>query len=85
MESHWLTQTLSFAGPLEPGSVLKTQPKKVGPLFVKVINYANDDPTGETAREMLVLIFVALIEIRNRDRVVLTKPKSLPIVTVDAS
>ncbi|MDV7145999.1 restriction endonuclease, SacI family [Tropicimonas sp. TH_r6] len=84
VESHWLTQTLSFAGPLETGSILKTQPKKVGPLFVNVINYANDDETGDIARKMLLLIFVALIEIRNRERVVLTRPKSLPIVTVDS-
>ena len=84
VETHWLTQTLSFAGPLNSGAILRTQPKKVGPLFVKVINFANDDQTGESAREMLVLIFIALIESRNRDRVVLTKPKSLPIVTVDA-
>lgn len=83
VESHWLTQTLSFAGPLEIGSVLKTQPKKVGPLFIKVVNAANDDGTGVLARSLLTLIMFALIEIRNKERVVLTRPKSLPIVTIE--
>ncbi|WP_170373466.1 hypothetical protein [Ruegeria arenilitoris] len=83
VESHWLTQTLSFAGPLVSGSVLKTQPKKVGPLFIKVINAANSDASGALARALLTLIVLALIEIRNKERVVLTRPKSLPIVTID--
>lgn len=84
VESHWLTQTLSFAGPLVDGSVLKTQPKKVGPLFIEVINAADADNSGVLARQLATLIMVALIEIRNKERVVLTRPKSLPIVTVEA-
>ena len=83
VETHWLTQTLSFAGPLIDGSVLKTQPKAVGPLFIEVINGANADMTGLLARQLATLIMYALIEIRNKERVVLTRPKSLPIVTVE--
>lgn len=83
VESHWLTQTLSFSGPLLTGSVLKTQPKKVGSLFIKVVNAANDDGTGVLARSLLTLIMFALIEIRNKERVVLTRPKSLPIATIE--
>ncbi|WP_306148133.1 MULTISPECIES: hypothetical protein [unclassified Roseibium] len=83
VESHWLTQTLSFAGPLETTLVLKTQPKKIGPLFIKVVNAANSDETGSLAKSLLTLIIFALIEIRNKERVVLTRPKSLPIVTIE--
>ncbi|RWR04520.1 hypothetical protein [Paenirhodobacter populi] len=83
VESHWLTQTLSFAGPLIEGTVLKTQPRKIGPQFIEVINAANADKTGLLARRMAALIMFAFIEIRNKEQVVLTKPKSLPIVTVE--
>ena len=84
VESHWLTQTLSFAGPLTRTLNLKTKPQNVGPLFIKVVNSANEDETGRTARILLVIMVFALIEIRNREKVVLTRPKYLPIVTVDA-
>ncbi|MCE8421041.1 hypothetical protein LZ190_20575 [Rhodovulum sulfidophilum] len=83
VESHWLTQTLSFAGPLTEGSVLKTQPRKVGPQFIDVINAANSDESGLLARQLATLIMFTLIEIRNKERVVLTRPKSLSIVSVE--
>jgi len=83
VESHWLTQTLSFAGPLVDGSVLKTQPKAVGPLFIEVISAANAEASGLLSRQLATLIVYAFIEIRNKERVVLTRPKSLPIVTVE--
>ena len=83
VETHWLTQTLSFSDPLKADVKLTTTPKEAGPLLIKVVNAANDDVTGQLARNLLVLIVYALIEIRNKGRVALTRPKSLPISTVD--
>ena len=81
VESHWLTQTLSFADVLNEGTVLKTMPKKSGPLLVDVVNFAQSlEP--EEVKNMLVVMFMELIKIRNRDKVVLTRPKNLPIDTV---
>lgn len=78
VESHWLTQTLSFAGPLTEGTILKTQPKKSGPLLIEVVNYAQSN-TKSSVKNMLTSIFIELIKIRNKDKVILTRPKSLPI------
>ncbi|MCY4046113.1 MAG: hypothetical protein OXE99_13685 [Cellvibrionales bacterium] len=80
VESHWLTQTLSFAGVLTEDQVLKTQPKKSGPLLIEVVNYAQT--TSEEIGKMITVILLELIKIRNKDKVILTKPKSLPIDTV---
>ncbi|MYE06666.1 MAG: hypothetical protein F4Y04_05500 [Chloroflexi bacterium] len=82
VETHWLTQTLSFAGPLHEETELKTQPRKVGPLFLQAVHVGNSDPSGETAYAVLVTALQCLIEARNRDRVVLTRPKNLPISSV---
>ena len=84
VETHWLTQTLSFADRLTLDLKLTTRPKQAGPLLIKVVNVANGDETGQLARGLLGLIVYALIEIRNKDRVALTRPRSLPVVVVDA-
>jgi len=79
VESHWLTQTLSFAGPLERGLALKTIPKACGPLLVKVVNDANDAENTDIIYYMLVAILVELVLERNKAKVLMTKPKNLPI------
>lgn len=81
VESHWLTQTLSFADILTRDITLKTQPKKSGPLLIEVVNFA-EEITAAEVEVMLLVIFIELIKIRNKDRVILTKPKNLPIDTV---
>lgn len=81
VESHWLSQTFSFAGPYVPGTVLKTQPKAAGELLIDVINAINDADARQ-AEAALVGLVVQLIHIRNADRVILTRPKDLPINTV---
>lgn len=82
VETHWLTQTLSFAGPLTMDVVLKTVPKKAGPLLLKVVNNAQSSKSLDAVFSMLVAIMVELIKIRNKDRVVLTRPKDLPIEAI---
>lgn len=81
VETHWLSQTFSFAGPYLPGTILKTQPKAVGNLLVDVIN-AVEAGDASLARAVLVGLFVRLIQIRNANKVVLTRPKDLPIHSV---
>ncbi len=81
VESHWLTQTLSFAGVLNRDVILKTQPKNSGILLIEVVNLCEELDLHST-REMLISIFYELILIRNKDKVTLTRPKNLPIDTV---
>src|SRR5690606_7501773 len=78
VESHWLTQTLSFAVALIRGTKLKTTPKMAGPLLIDVVNYAQELPPA-AIEAMVVVILRELIRIRNQDRVILTRPKNLPI------
>ena len=80
VETHWLSQTFSFAGPYVPGTILKTQPRKAGELLIPVVNAVEEDP-GK-AKAVLTLILRRLILIRNSDRVDLTRPKDLPIAKV---
>lgn len=81
VESHWLTQTLSFAGILTPDTILKTQPKRSGPLLIEVVNAAQEIPLPEVEK-MITIMLYELIKIRNKDKVILTRPKNLPIDTV---
>lgn len=81
VETHWLSQTFSFAGPYLPGTILKTQPKVAGVLLIEVINAVNTGDV-ELAKAVLVGLLVQLIRIRNADKVVLTRPKDLPIHNV---
>lgn len=78
VETHWLSQTFSFAGPYLPGSVLRTQPKAAGQLLIDVVNAAQNGTTDQI-KAMLVKLMVGFIKIRNADKVVLTRPKDLPI------
>ena len=80
VETHWLSQTFSFAGPYLPDLVLRTQPKTAGPLMLKVVNaiQAAADPVA-FARAVVQVILVALIDDRNRGKVPLEKPQNLSI------
>lgn len=78
VETHWLSQTFSFAGPYVLGSVLKTQPKAAGNLLISVVN-AVEAGNPAVAQAVLIGLLVRFIRIRNADKVVLTRPKDLPI------
>ena len=82
VETHWLTQTFSYAGKLNEEAVLKTTPKKVGPLLVQVVNRIESEFTPAKVNAVVELVLARLIEFRNRDRVALTIPKSLEISAV---
>ncbi|MEM7533106.1 MAG: hypothetical protein AAF639_13075 [Chloroflexota bacterium] len=82
VETHWLTQTLSFAPTLTSNVNLKTVPKKSGPLLVEVVNLAQKASSQDIIEAMVTVIFVELIKIRNKEKVILTKPKNLPIYVV---
>jgi DNA (cytosine-5)-methyltransferase 1 len=80
VETHWLSQTFSFAGPYMPDLVLKTQPKAAGPLMLKVVNsIQNSANPVEQAKAVLQIIFIALIDARNKGKVPLEKPQNLSI------
>lgn len=80
VETHWLSQTFSFAGLYVRDAVLRTQPRHVGENFLKVVNSVEDGEAGsEVAKAMLVVLLGELIEERNRGKVLLEKPKDLPI------
>lgn len=81
VETHWLTQTISFAPALHKEVILKTQPKKAGNLLVEVVNYGQD-LDSDSIREMVIIILVELIKIRNQDKVIMTRPKRLSIDSV---
>lgn len=78
VETHWLSQTLSFAGPFTPDLILKTVPKKAGPDLVKVANLIQNS-TGDKIRRYVTLILEQMIEERNKGNIPLTKPKNLSI------
>jgi DNA (cytosine-5)-methyltransferase 1 len=80
VETHWLSQTFSFAGPYMPDLVLKTLPKAAGPLMLAVVNAvqtAQNPPA--IARAVLEILFAVLIDDRNRGKVPLEKPQNLSI------
>lgn len=80
VETHWLSQTFSFAGPYTRDVRLKTSPKQAGPLMLEVVNLVQDSKSPlETASAAASTILYALIEERNKGRVELTKPKGLTI------
>lgn len=82
VETHWLTQTFSFAGRLEESLVLKTAPKSIGPLVIEVVNAVETAGSAEIAEEAVARILRRLILIRNQGRVQLTIPKNLPVAAV---
>lgn len=79
VESHWLSQTLSFAGPFTPDLELKTVPKKAGPALVSTVNMIQNADSEERIRMIIVLILEKMIEERNKGDIPLTKPKNLSI------
>lgn len=80
VETHWLSQTFSFAGPYMADLVLKTQPKVAGPLMLSVVNSIQNSATPvEHAKAVLQIIFVSLIDARNKGKVPLEKPQNLSI------
>lgn len=79
VETHWLSQTLSFAGPFTEDSVLKTVPKKAGPDLIKTVTMIQNSKSTERVKNILTLIMEKMIEERNKGNIPLTKPKNLSI------
>ncbi|WP_298191117.1 hypothetical protein [Novosphingobium sp.] len=79
VETHWLTQAFSFAGAYLPDLVIKTVPKRVGPLAIEVVNLIEARKDRAFTRKLIVAMLVELVRIRNAGRVVLTRPKGLSI------
>lgn len=85
VESHWLTQTLSFAEPWTRAVNLKTQPKKVGPLLIEAVNLLQelpDDEQQQAAESVAVILMARLVAERNRSKVDVTRPKGLTIAEI---
>lgn len=80
VETHWLSQTFSFAGAYTADLHLKTQPRNAGPLMIKVVNGIESatDPV-EFAKATLQIIMGSLIDVRNHSKVQLEKPQNLSI------
>lgn len=82
VETHWLTQSFSFAEPWTRDRMIKTVPRKAGTLLVEVVNDLEEIPSLEAqqaAHEAVVIVLTELIKERNRGRVPLTRPKNLTI------
>lgn len=79
VESHWLSQTFSYAPEYRPGVVVKTTPKRAGPLMVDVVYTVQQTGAVELASAVVTGILVEKIRIRNRGRMVLTRPKELSV------
>lgn len=79
VESHWLSQTLSFAGPFTADSVLKTVPKAAGPSLITTANLIQGATNIEYIKMIIALILEQMIEERNKGSIPLTKPKNLSI------
>ncbi|OBR75256.1 hypothetical protein XarbCFBP8138_05665 [Xanthomonas arboricola] len=80
VETHWLSQTFSFAGPYMPNLLLKTQPKSAGPLMIRVVNDIEKALNSvEFAKTVLQVIMGSLIADRNKGKVQLEKPQNLSI------
>ena len=79
VETHWLSQTLSFAGPFMPDSILKTVPKSAGPDLVAVANIIQNADSEDKAESVVTLMLYHMIQERNKGNIQLTKPKNLSI------
>lgn len=82
VETHWLSQTLSFAGSYTPDVVLKTTPKSAGPDFIKLVNYIQNAENVEQVMGIIYVLLAGLIIERNKGDIPLTKPKNLSIDNV---
>lgn len=78
VETHWLSQTLSFAGGFLPDLQLRTVPKSAGPDLVEVANIIQDASTEKAGLVVTLLLFY-MIQERNRGKILLTRPKNLSI------
>jgi DNA (cytosine-5)-methyltransferase 1 len=80
VETHWLSQTFSFAGPYLADLNLKTAPKLAGPLMIYIVN-AIETSTDKvsTAKAIVQVLLASLIDERNKGRVALEKPQNLSI------
>lgn len=80
VETHWLSQTLSYAGPYLPDMNLKTVPKKAGPAFIVTVNLIQKSGAdAERIKKIIILMLLKMIEERNKGDIPLTKPKNLSI------
>jgi DNA (cytosine-5)-methyltransferase 1 len=85
VETHWLSQTFSFAGPYELELDLKTKPPGAGKNMIKLVNAVQSAPSPvHYAKAAIQLLLHGLIEERNRGKVLLEKPKDLAIDQVIA-
>lgn len=79
VDTHWLSQTLSFAGPFMPDLKLKTVPKKAGPDLILTVNYIQNADSVDQIKAYVTLMLEKMIEERNKGNIPLTKPKNLSI------
>ena len=82
VETHWLSQTLSFAGPWKRDVKLKTQPKAVGPDLIDAVNLIEEltaEDQADASFKIAQIVMVCLIQERNKGRVACAKPVGLTI------
>jgi DNA (cytosine-5)-methyltransferase 1 len=80
VDSHWLSQSFSFAGPYVSSLKIATVPKAAGPLMIKIVNgIENALDSVEFARSVLLVIMASLIDERNHGKLPLEKPQNLSI------
>ncbi|WP_456111827.1 hypothetical protein [Roseburia inulinivorans] len=79
VDTHWLSQTLSYSQPYTPDVILKTVPKKAGSDFIITANLIQDADSTERVKKITTLILEKMIEERNKGNIPLTKPKNLSI------
>jgi DNA (cytosine-5)-methyltransferase 1 len=86
VESHWLTQTISFLGEFThealKGLKAKTRPANAGQLLVSVAEALQSHPNDEATRfasAAVSQLLCGLITQRNSSKVVCTRPKGLTV------
>jgi DNA (cytosine-5)-methyltransferase 1 len=77
-ESHWMTRVFANVGPFREGMEIKTIPKAAGPLLAGTVE-AIEARNAEAAKAGVLTLLVGMIEERNKDRVLLARPKLLAI------
>lgn len=79
VETHWLSQTMSFGDPYLPDRILKTVPKSAGPDLITIANYIQNANSNIKVKEIVTLLLFYLVQERNKGQILLTKPKNLSI------
>ena len=79
VETHWLSQTLSFAGPFMPDMKLTTVPKSAGKDLIYIANIIQAAQTDEKVKSVISLLLYYMIKERNMGKIPLTRPKNLSI------